>query len=354
MSFLKIDGISKKFKDVEVVKELSLDLEKGELVSFLGPSGCGKTTTLNMIAGFLEIDKGDIQVEGNSIGHLPPNKRNMGMVFQSYALFPHMTVFENVAYGLKLRKVKKAEIKKRVEKALKLTQLSGFEQRYPKELSGGQQQRVSIARAIVIQPKVLLLDEPLSNLDAKLRKQMREDIVEIQKNIGITTIFVTHDQEEALAISDRIAVMNRGKIEQIGSPFEVYNHPKTDFVSEFIGEVNEFKGKVLKTTEDCCVVDIYGLEFAIPIEFANGTEISFFVRPENIRISKEKPLNHPSIFSKVERKMFLGSKMRYTLFIKGQKVIADISNNEKDTVDLDKDSGVYIYWKNDELLNIRG
>ncbi|AWP36471.1 MULTISPECIES: ABC transporter ATP-binding protein [Heyndrickxia] len=354
MSFLKLDGISKKFKDVEVVKELSLDLEKGELVSFLGPSGCGKTTTLNMIAGFLEIDSGDILVEGNSIGHLPPNKRNMGMVFQSYALFPHMTVFENVAYGLKLRKVKKAEIKKRVEEALKLTQLIGFEQRYPKELSGGQQQRVSIARAIVIQPKVLLLDEPLSNLDAKLRKQMREDIVQIQKSIGITTIFVTHDQEEALAISDRIAVMNKGKIEQIGSPFEIYNHPKTDFVSEFIGEVNEFKGKVMRRTEDFCTVDIHGLEFAIPNEFATGTEISFFVRPENIRITKEKPLSQPSLISKVERKMFLGSKTRYTLFIKGQKVIADVPSNEKDAVDLGKGSEAYIYWKNDELLNIRG
>lgn len=235
MSYLSLENVVKTFNKTEVVKKLSLDIQKGELVSFLGPSGFGKTTTLNMIAGFLEVDGGKIEVDGKPVHLLPPNKREMGMVFQNYALFPHMTVFDNVAYGLKLRKVPKTEISKRVLEALEMVRLDGYEKRYPKELSGGQQQRVSLARALVIKPKVLLLDEPLSNLDAKLRQEMREEIVEIQKQVGITTIFVTHVQEEALAISDRIAVMYEGRIEQVDDPASIYNHPKTDFVSQFIG-----------------------------------------------------------------------------------------------------------------------
>ncbi|OQP07054.1 Fe3+/spermidine/putrescine ABC transporter ATP-binding protein [Geobacillus sp. 47C-IIb] len=329
MGYLCLENVVKRFDKTEVVKNLNLEIHQGELMSFLGPSGCGKTTTLNMIAGFLKVDSGEIIVGGKPIHHLPPNKRDMGMVFQNYALFPHMTVFENVAYGLKLRKISRNEIKKRVSEALEMVKLSGYENYYPRELSGGQQQRVSLARALVIKPKVLLLDEPLSNLDAKLRQEMREEIVGIQKTLGITTIFVTHDQEEALAISDRIAVMNEGQIEQVDSPVMIYNQPKTDFVSKFIGEVNHIRGRVVEVYgSKKCKLSFYGNEQIVEIQSTKGAEVDFYIRPEKVQISLDRYTQaNGDCQTKVERKIFLGAKTRYILKISNNKqIIADVPN----------------------------
>jgi spermidine/putrescine ABC transporter ATP-binding subunit len=348
MSYLCLENVVKTFNKTEVVKKLNLEIKQGELVSFLGPSGCGKTTTLNMIAGFLEVDGGKIVVDGKPVHLLPPNKREMGMVFQNYALFPHMTVFDNVAYGLKLRKVNKDEIKSRVAEALGMVRLTGYETRYPKELSGGQQQRVSLARALVIKPKVLLLDEPLSNLDAKLRQEMREEIVEIQKKVGITTIFVTHDQEEALAISDRIAVMYQGRIEQLDTPVEIYNHPQTDFVSRFIGEVNQIQGQVVQTiNEKEHLVSFGGYEQVLTGYTAADGLIDFYIRPEKIQVSLEE---REGLKVKVERKMFLGSKTRYILQTKDKHIIADISNTVLNPDQVQEGKTVSIHWNPEDLL----
>ncbi|MFC0271758.1 ABC transporter ATP-binding protein [Metabacillus herbersteinensis] len=355
MSYLTLENVIKTFNKTEVVKKLSLEIEQGELMSFLGPSGCGKTTTLNMIAGFLEVDGGKIEVDGKPVHLLPPNKREMGMVFQNYALFPHMTVFDNVAYGLKLRKVAKSELNKRVLEALEMVRLSGYEKRYPKELSGGQQQRVSLARALVIKPKVLLLDEPLSNLDAKLRQEMREEIVDIQKKVGITTIFVTHDQEEALAISDRIAVMYEGRIEQVDAPAAIYNHPKTDFVSQFIGEVNQIEGKVLETYENNkCKLHFFGHEQIVSVNSTKDSDVDFFIRPEKIQISLAESSDRNAGFqTKVERKMFLGAKTRYILKAQDKQLVADISNTVLNPNQIQEGNNVFANWNPEDLLPSR-
>lgn len=238
MSFLELSGLSKHFGSFVAVEDLSLSVKKGEFVSLLGPSGCGKTTTLQMIAGFLEPTRGDISIEGKDLLRIPANKRNIGIVFQSYALFPHMTAAENVAFGLEMRGVPKGERSTRVERALDLVHLAQFKDRYPKHLSGGQQQRIALARAIVIEPQMLLLDEPMSNLDAKLREDMQLELRMIQQELGITTILVTHDQNEAMALSDQIAVMHGGRIVQLGTPWEVYERPANRFVSTFLGKSN--------------------------------------------------------------------------------------------------------------------
>lgn len=239
-AYLVLENLTKRYPgtDSPSVDSINLTINRGEFVSFLGPSGCGKTTTLRMIAGLLETTDGDIILDGESLINIPVHKRGLGMVFQSYALFPHLTVFDNVAFGLKLRKQSREEIKQRVTEALQLVHLDHLANRKIKQLSGGQQQRIALARALVIKPRVLLLDEPLSNLDAKLREKMREEIRAIQQTVGITTIFVTHDQEEAMSTSDRIVVMSEGTIEQVGSPEEIYRHPKNRFVAEFIGQAN--------------------------------------------------------------------------------------------------------------------
>jgi ABC-type Fe3+/spermidine/putrescine transport system ATPase subunit len=332
MSYLTLNNVTKRFGQVEVVKNLSLDIQKGELMSFLGPSGCGKTTTLNMIAGFLDVDGGGIEVDGKPIHHLPPHKRNLGMVFQSYALFPHMTVADNVAFGLKLRKIPRTDIEKRVKASLEMTRLYQLKDRYPKELSGGQQQRVAISRALAIEPSVLLLDEPLSNLDAKLRKEMREEIIEIRKRVEITTIFVTHDQEEALAISDRIAVMNGGKIEQVDQPQVIYNNPATTFVASFIGEVNRLSGEV----------------FAQCIDI--GANEQLYIRPEKIKVTKDRPENEPSVLAILERRIFLGPKTRLLLRAHDHLIVAEIPTNSMDQEFLIEDENIHVYWHPEDML----
>ena len=240
---LKFEHISKSFEGVEVLKDISLDVKKGEFITFLGPSGCGKTTTLKIVSGLLDPDEGRVVLHGQDVTELPPEKRNVNTVFQSYALFPHMTVEGNVGYGLKLKKVPKAEIAKRVKEMLELVQLAGYEKRYPEELSGGQQQRVAIARALANGPEVLLLDEPLGALDLQLRRQMQLELKRLQKKLGITFIYITHDQEEAINMSDRIVVMDKGIFQQVGTPDEVYNRPKNEFVARFVGNANIIPGE---------------------------------------------------------------------------------------------------------------
>lgn len=244
MGELVLSQITKKYGDNVVVDDFNLSIEKGEFISLLGPSGCGKSTTLRMIAGFIHPSEGKILIGDNEITNLPPSKRDTSLVFQNYALFPHMTVFDNVAYGLKMRKVQKNIIKEKVEEALKMVRLDQHSNRYPSQLSGGQQQRVALARALIVNPKILLLDEPLSNLDAKLRIEMRNEILRLQKSLNLTCVFVTHDQEEALVLSDRIVVMNQGKVQQIGKPSEIFDTPKTYFTADFIGVRNLYSGEL--------------------------------------------------------------------------------------------------------------
>src|SRR5512145_2703376 len=259
MAYLTLSNISKQFGDSYAVQDFNLDVDKGEFVSFLGPSGCGKTTTLRMVAGFETPTNGTISLDGTDITDKSPNQRNMGMIFQSYALFPNMTVAQNIGFGLRVRKASKAEIADRVREMVSLVNLEKHVDKYPYQLSGGQQQRVALARALAIRPDVLLLDEPLSALDAKIRVSLRAQIREIQKKLGITAIFVTHDQEEALSISDRIVVMYEGNVEQVGAPFDVYNFPQTTFVANFVGSLNTAVAEVLDPARGLLNVD--GVQF---------------------------------------------------------------------------------------------
>ncbi len=291
MSHIKIEHVSRHFGDNVALADVNLEVREGEFFSLLGPSGCGKTTLLNIIAGFLDETSGTVYIDGKDVSNLPPHQRNIGMVFQNYALFPHLSVFDNVAYGLKIRKLPKKEIEKRVHDALSLVQLSAFAERRPHQLSGGQQQRVAIARALAIEPSVLLLDEPLSNLDAKLRKDMQLELRNIQRNVGITTILVTHDQEEALSLSDRIGVLGDGRLQQVGTPLDVYRNPANRFVAEFIGQVNVIEAEVSKTDPNLYEALDYVMEGGEPLklkingDYGRGKTKLFMLRPERIRLS---------------------------------------------------------------------
>ena len=297
------------------VDGVDLDIGKGEFMTFLGPSGCGKTTTLRMIAGLIEPTEGEISVGGKLLSSpgtkvVPPEKRNMGMVFQSYAVWPHMTVFENVAFPLHNLKKSKEEIGKRVRDALELVKLDGLEDRYPSNLSGGQQQRVALARAMAIEPDILLFDEPLSNLDAKLREEMRFELKEIQRRIGVTSIYVTHDQAEAMAISDRIAVMSHGQIKQIGKPREIYDSPEDPFTAEFIGLANFFPGKAT-SEKTVCLAGREELEIDGCRELNMGADVILSIRPHNIKIYKEVNKTRNELQGIVEKGAYLGDKVDY-------------------------------------------
>lgn len=309
MAFLELTNVKKTFGTVTAVDNFDLKVERGELVSFLGPSGCGKTTTLRMIAGFELPTSGVVRVNGEDITNRPPNKRNVGMVFQSYALFPNMTIADNIGFGLMIGKKPKDYIQRRVQEMLALIHMQQLGDRYPYQLSGGQQQRAALARALAYQPQVLLLDEPLSALDAKIRVSLRSEIRSIQRQLGITTIYVTHDQEEALSLSDRVVVMSDGHIEQLGTPFEIYNFPQTQFVANFVGTLNTLKAVVRSPEEKCLTVDGQDIKTAGNLDAHQGESVSISIRPERISVHGEiQKVNVMQVT--VETINFLGSIVR--------------------------------------------
>jgi putative spermidine/putrescine transport system ATP-binding protein len=312
VAYLELSNVYKSFGAGIAVEDFNLEAERGEFVSFLGPSGCGKTTTLRMIAGFETPTSGSIKVEGADITRVPPNARRIGMVFQSYALFPNMTVAQNIAFGLKVARKPASETKARVDEMLQLIGLPKLGGRYPSQLSGGQQQRVALARALAIKPRLLLLDEPLSALDAKIRVSLRNEIKQIQRQLGITAIYVTHDQEEALSLSDRIVVMSAGRIEQTGTPFDIYNYPKTSFVASFVGTLNRLTARVADAALGKLEVEGQEISVATPLDgFKVGDSVEIALRPESISMNGAHPsdgANH--IEATLEDIAFLGSVVR--------------------------------------------
>lgn len=325
---VKIITLNKQFanpenpsKTVHAVRDVNLAIKKGQLVTLLGPSGCGKTTLLRMIAGFEEPTSGDILFGEKRMNHVAPNLRDAAMVFQSYAIFPHLNVFENIAFGLRLKNISKTEVNERVNHVMEIAGLQGYATRSPNQLSGGQQQRVALARAIVMEPSVLLFDEPLSNLDAKLREQMRVEIRELQQRLGITSLYVTHDQVEAMSISDQIVVMNKGNVEQIGTPYEIYARPATHFVADFIGKGNFPVARVIGQNK----VELAGviLEPGHKIGFAEGEKVILVIRPEAVRIHA----TDGEFTGTVKRAMFLGNVAEYLIAVDGiGEWLVDVGN----------------------------
>lgn len=330
MTFLTLSNISKRFHKTTAVENFNLQVQRGEFVSFLGPSGCGKTTTLRMVAGFETPSTGQITLDGADLTYRPPNKRNVGMVFQSYALFPNMTVAQNIGFGLRVNHRPDAEIQERVKEMLAIIHLESFGDRYPYQLSGGQQQRVALARALAIRPQVLLLDEPLSALDAKIRVELRSEIRRIQQQLGITTIYVTHDQEEALSLSDRIVVMNAGRVEQIGSPFEIYNQPQTIFVATFIGQLNLLPIKIQDAAAGIYLVGGQSIQVAgAPLQPANLAAARLALRPEGISLGQVEGYNH--LQGQIENLNFLGAIMRLRIKIGNEAISVDMFNERLST-----------------------
>ncbi len=347
MTRVILEDVTKRFGDVVAVDDVSLEVKEGELFTLLGPSGCGKTTTLRIIAGFELPDEGKVLFDSEEVTFKKPYERGCAMVFQNYALWPHMNVFDNVAYGLKMRKLPMSEIKKRVEEVLDLVGLRGLEDRFPLQLSGGQQQRVALARALVVEPKVLLLDEPLSNLDAKLRLRMREEVKKLQRRLGITTIYVTHDQEEAMSLSDRVAIMNRGRILQIGSPMEVYMSPRNLFVATFIGRSTILRGRVIESSDISVVLDAGGLRIegyvAENIRLEKGREAIAVMRPEDFSLEAEAESN--KLEGHVELAMFLGPFKQIRVRVGSQTIIAYVDPE----LEIDSGSKVTLYIGRDDV-----
>ena len=315
------------------VDNVNIDVQEGELVTLLGPSGCGKTTTLRMISGFELPTSGEIRIDGEDVSTTPPNLRPTTMVFQNYALFPHLKVFENIAYGLKIRRLSAQDIREQVEKIMKLVGLEGLADRSPAQLSGGQQQRVSLARSLVMEPKVLLLDEPLSNLDAKLRVSTRLEIRKLQQRVGITSVYVTHDQEEAMTLSDRVVIMHQGKIMQIGSPQTIYAKPANRFVADFIGKANFLEGRVGRIASDNeIVLDILNKKFHVFVQkgsFSQGQRALLVVRPESVKLAPKKP---DTLTGTVLEAVYLGSQMVYEVAVDRNIITVEIANPQEQAV----------------------
>ena len=326
MAFLELIGLHKAFGAAVAVERVDLAVERGEFISLLGPSGCGKTTTLRMIAGFELPTSGTITIDGNNVSRRPPRERNIGMVFQSYALFPNLTVAANIGFGLKLAKVTATEIAARVAHLLTLINMTEFAGRYPAQLSGGQQQRVALARALAIRPKLLLLDEPLSALDAKIRLSLRTEIKAIQRELGITTIYVTHDQEEALSLSDRIVVMRAGLVEQIGPPFEIYNRPRTPAVAAFIGTLNLLQAEVVDSSTGAALIEGQPVRLPANLIGSGAATVSVALRPETLTFnSTDSAVNH--LQGTIEDIAFLGTLIRVRVRVGVQTLHVDALNN---------------------------
>ncbi|MCC6470680.1 MAG: ABC transporter ATP-binding protein [Alphaproteobacteria bacterium] len=353
MAFLEIDRLRKSYGPLTVVEQFELAVAKGEFISFLGPSGCGKTTTLRMVAGFETPSAGAIRIDGQDVTHQRPNQRHIGMVFQSYALFPNMTIADNVGFGLKIARQPASAIAKRVEEMLSLIKLPKLGSRYPYQLSGGQQQRVALARALAIKPQVLLLDEPLSALDAKIRVSLRQEIRSIQRELGITTIYVTHDQEEALSISDRIVVMNEGRVEQIGTPFEIYNYPRTRFVASFVGTLNVLRGKVLDPAGGRMEVDGQEIVVANGLGKMNLGEVrSVALRPEAVSIAGGDAGGN-RMLGTVDEVHFLGSVVRIRVRFKDNTISLD-TFNKPNAPPPERGQAASVYFARDALLVLDG
>jgi spermidine/putrescine transport system ATP-binding protein len=354
---VELQNVTKKFGDFVAVDSVSFQVQDGEFFSLLGPSGCGKTTCLRMIAGFELPSEGEIKIGGNTVGDTPPYKRPVNTVFQNYALFPHMTIFENVAFGLEMKRVPKSEIKQRVDEVLEMVRLPQLADRMPRQLSGGQQQRVALARALINRPQVLLLDEPLSALDLKLRKAMQLELKELQQQVGITFIFVTHDQEEAITMSDRIAVMNEGLILQVGHPVEIYERPNSRFVADFIGETNFIEGEVIDAQPDKTTV---GLGEGVQIEarpmanVATGQVVTVAIRPEKISLHPTPAANGASVPVTVEEAIYIGTDTRYKMRLAQRHHVVVRIQNVGSRLDearpYQRGDQVYLSWATDSAL----
>jgi len=354
---IRVENISKTFMHnimgkISAVDNVTLEIKPGELLTLLGPSGCGKTTTLRIIAGFENPDTGRIHIGGDDVTEQMANRRNIGFVFQNYALFPHLSIFENVAYGLRVQKMPSRKIRQAVSDVLKLVGLEGYDDQFPNQISGGQQQRVALARAIVIKPRVLLFDEPLSNLDAKLRVHTRGEIRRLQKSLHITTVYVTHDQEEAMAISDRIVVMNKGKIEQIGTAEKLYFSPSTEFVAKFIGKVNVLQAAAEPAGEQITRLTIFGHIFEgewPQTDIAPGRTLNAFVRPEFVKLLKNTVEGHfTGVISEVT---FLGEKVEYVVDVEGTLINATSSDPfEHEIFSMGQKVGIQLFAKNIKIL----
>ncbi|HEY8891847.1 MAG TPA: ABC transporter ATP-binding protein [Clostridium sp.] len=355
--FVQLLNVCKSFdQDEAIIKNLDLDIRQGEFLTLLGPSGCGKTTTLRMIAGFELPTSGCIVIDGENITEKPPYLRSVNTVFQNYALFPHMNIYDNIAFGLKMKKMPKKEIKNKINEMLKMVQLEGYENRMPSQLSGGQMQRVAIARAVVNSPKVLLLDEPLGALDLKLRKQMQLELKHLQKILGITFVFVTHDQEEALTMSDRIVVMNKGIIEQTGTPEELYEHPKTKFVADFLGETNILEGEVFKLKKDEVLLKLYEEEDIIRIpnlSYKLGDKFIVSVRPERIRIKKDPQEGDVWLECKFKERIYIGSNIKVVMILKNGKEIIVNEPIGQNFIFSDEIKNYFVTWNPNHTIVIK-
>jgi ABC-type Fe3+/spermidine/putrescine transport system ATPase subunit len=348
--YLMLDNVSKRYGDKVVVKGVSLTAARGEVLTILGPSGCGKTTTLKIIAGFLDLDGGSVKMSGRKVDHLSSHERGAAMVFQNYALFPHMTVRRNVAFGLRMRGLDKADIDRQVDEMIGLVRLSEFSDRYPKELSGGQQQRVALARALIIKPNVLLLDEPFSSLDAKLRKQLRTEFLEVHRNFGITSIFVTHDLEEAFAISDKVAVMNNGNLEQVGSPAGIFSRPKSRFVADFVGHKNILAGMIAPGADGRAVfTSADGFQTTLPGSAAGRALLSVPVHRIQVSRAPVAAENHRT--ATVESVGFLGPAIQFSLRV-GNTLIETYGASTSETETLSIGDTVHVGWAGADVIVI--
>ena len=349
---VSLRAVTKRFDDVIAVDDVDLEIADGEFFALLGPSGCGKTTTLRMIAGLEIPSGGSLKIFGEEVGTLPPNKRPVNTVFQNYALFPHMSVAANVGFGLKMQKVDKAEIVKRVDEAISLVRLNGMEQRRPSQLSGGQQQRVALARALVNRPKVLLLDEPLAALDLKLRQGMQQELKSLQREVGITFVFVTHDQEEALSMADRIGVMGDGRLLQVGTPEEIYDAPVNQFVADFIGRSNFLPG-TFEESHKVCLAN--GTRISVPSAGSVGDSVAVSLRPERVEVvgRGESPPDYPSLDGTVSNVTFLGSSIVYEIGFDWLTIEAR-HENRPELVRREVGDDVTVWWRNDAVAVVPG